>query len=217
MNKIIRKFSFVLFMLIILSITIPNAVKATKFCIEPDVMRFSEPSGLRAGTESIVRYAPVEYGTATEADKLLYMRDYVLISDGDWTDEEKQQTIHKILGASGWYSEDAVKTDRVNKLYNEAVAYANNLLAQEISDTDKIELKKDENAKTSFFGSALVYGPIYVTYPMGELELGRVWSGFYYEFKDENGNNLTDKIKLCTYENGEYNEIKYQTTEERII
>lgn len=92
-----------------------------------------------------------------------------------------------------------------NDLYNIAIAYQN------YKKTEKdITLTSDANAKTSVSGENIVYGPIQIEYSYGKGTSGSKsdeWGGFNYAFFDENGNNISNKIRLCTSSNNTYTDV----------
>lgn len=95
--------------------------------------------------------------------------------------------------------------NQISDLYNIAIAYQN------YKTTEKeVILTEGTSAKTFSNGNNTVYGPIQVEYSYGKASSGShsdEWGGFNYAFFDENGNNISDKVKLCTLSDGEYNEV----------
>lgn len=198
MKKIAKVCILILIILMTLGITTSNVSEA--YCVQPNVMKFSNANYHEVSS----RIVPADYAKADNTDLKKYMRDYILTTHDDYTEKERQQVLALIEGDTVGYYPDEVDAKRVNKLYAEAQAYAYDLVAQE---AELITLKKDEKANTSLSGGNLVYGPIYVTYPMGNIETRRDWGGFYYAFFDKDGNNISSELQLCILENGEYKQI----------
>lgn len=198
MKKIAKVCILILIILMTLGLAISNVSEA--YCVQPNVMKFSNADYHEVSS----RIVPADYAKADNTDLKKYMRDYILTTHDDYTEKERQQALALIEGDEVGYYPDEVDAKRVNKLYAEAQAYAYDLVAQEAK---LITLKKDEKANTSLSGENLVYGPIYVTYPMGNIESRRDWGGFYYAFFDEDGNNISSELQLCILENGEYKQI----------
>lgn len=198
MKKITRVYTLILFILMILVITTPNVINA--YCVQGNVMNFGSSASYHDVSS---REVPGPYaGGLPEGFDNDYAKTYIMTAEG-YSEGEKQEALYAVLG------DEEGLNDNINKgmgqeLYAKAMEYQNNLLSQ---NKELITLTEDKNAKTILKGDSFVYGPIYITYPMGKIEDRREWGGFYYAFFDEKGNNISDKIQLCTLEGEEYKQI----------
>ena len=189
MKKIIKIALLVLCILFAFGIT--TSVKAD-YCVEGRVPYYPSADYHDVG---VVKYLPAPYvPNIDENFDNDYAREYIL-STTDYTEDEKQLAYYCIIGD---------EKGEANELYYKAIEYQKMRLAEK---QDLITIIKDEDAKTSVSGENLVYGPIYLKYPYGTIATRREWAGAYYAFFDEDGNNISDKVKLCTLENGEYKEV----------
>lgn len=196
MNKSTKICALILIILSVLGIT--TSVNA--YCVEgwnTDVIE-------KETKRETVAILPGAYkASESEAVDNIYAKDYILTA-GDYTYEERQDAYYCIIGDP---------YGNANELYYKALEYQEWKLAKEAEDI--ITLEKDEKANTIISNGNLVYGPIYVNYLYGETtELRRSWGGFLYSFFDDEGNNIIDKIKLCTLINGEYVEVNSEQVEE---
>lgn len=196
MKKITKISALILIILSIFGIT--TSVKAD-YCVDGNNPWVIDTETSRQTVATI----PGEYRpSGTENSDNTYAKNYIL-SATSYTEEERQEAYYCIIG-----DENGV----ANELYYKAIEFQQMKLAAEAGEL--IQLEKAELAKTLINGNGLTYGPIYVRYPYGEIEERRTWGGFYYGFFDEDGNNLSDKVKLCILENGEYKEITSELTAE---
>ena len=198
MKKIAKVCILILIILMTLGIATSNVSEA--YCVQGQVMNFGGDANMHDVSS---REVPGPYaGGLPENFDNDYAKDYIMSAEG-YTEDEKQEALYALLGDEYGIT-DGIGDGSGQELYIKAIEYQNKKLA-EIETL--IKLTKGEDAATSFNGDNLIYGPIYVDYPYGEVEERRTWGGFYYAFFDEAGNNVSNKVKLCTLENGEYKEI----------
>ena len=199
MKKITKIYTSILFILMLLVITTPNVINA--YCVQGNVMNWGSEANMHDVSS---REVPGEYagGLPEEFDND-YAKDYIMSAEG-YTEEEKQEALYALIDDE-YGLNDGVDDGSGQELYIKAMEYQNKILAEK---GIIMTLTKGEDAVTSFNGDNLIYGPIYAKYPYGEIETRRNWGGFYYAFFDEAGNNVSDKVKLCTLENGEYKEVE---------
>lgn len=192
MRRLKVMMALILFILIISSII--TSVNAGDYCVQSHVLYFSSATYHDAG---IAGELPAPYIMSDEdKNSNVYAINYIL-STTEYSEEEKQVAYYCIIG-----DEKGV----ANELYYKALEYQAKHLAQE---TGLITLVDGENARTSISGENLVYGPIYAYYPYGQIENEerRSWAGMSYAFFDEDGNNISNKVKLCVLNNGVYEEV----------
>ncbi len=198
MKKIAKICILILIILMTLGLAISNVSEA--YCVQGQVMNFGGDANMHDVSS---REVPGPYaGGLPENFDNDYAKDYIMSAEG-YTEEEQQEALYALLGDEYGLT-DGIGDGSGQELYIKAIEYQNKKLS-EIETL--IKLTKGEDAITSFNGDNLIYGPIYVDYPYGEVEERRTWGGFYYAFFDEAGNNVSNNVKLCTLENGEYKEI----------
>lgn len=112
------------------------------------------------------------------------------------SEDDVQQALYNILG------EDSSK-DSVSTLAKEYQKYK--------QTEEDLTIRKTDKTKEFIDGEKLLYGPLQIEYSYLKVIddlLYDEWGGFIYALFDENGNNVSSKVKLYILENGEYKEIK---------
>lgn len=135
-----------------------------------------------------------------------YAKSYILAAPGyEKNDNDNSDITPDDERQWAWYIAIGQVANTTNDLYEMATAYQNYKMTEK-----EATLTEGTNVKTFFDGNNTVYGPIQVEYSYGKASSGShsdEWGGFNYAFFDENGNNISDKVKLCTLSDGEYNEV----------
>lgn len=89
-----------------------------------------------------------------------------------------------------------------------------NVLAKAYQSYKKSEkdfkMSEEPGAKTFVSDGKIIYGPLKMEYSYSKATTDTVydeWGGFTYAFFDEDGKNVSDKVKLSVLENGSYKDI----------